>query len=397
VRGGRAIRPRLVAAAGATAAALLLALPPQPAAQPRNDFDHLRSGFPLTGAHERAPCEGCHLRGLFEGTPTRCGTCHANGAPWQARGKPRDHVPSSDECGDCHVTRAWTPARFDHAGVSGRCVSCHNGGFAEGKPANHVPSTDDCETCHRTLAWVPAGFDHSGITGGCFNCHNGTTATGKPPNHVPSSNACEDCHQTRSWDVAGGFDHSGITGNCFSCHNGTTATGKPSNHVPSANTCEDCHNTMSWATAGGFDHSGITGNCASCHNGSSATGKPPNHFVTSLDCVDCHSPAGWLPARYQHMSASYPGDHAGNLDCQACHTSNAQAVPWRFAAYAPDCAGCHANDFRNEHIKVEQPRILYTVSELRDCAGACHTYSDASFTTIVRTRTGEHRVNRLDW
>jgi hypothetical protein len=181
-----------------------------------------------------------------------------------------------------------------------------------------------------------------------------------------------------SWAVAGGFDHTGITGNCFSCHNGSTATGKPQNHVPSPNTCESCHNTMSWAVAGGFDHTGITGNCGSCHNGSAATGKPQNHFVTNVDCAECHTPAGWLPARYRHTGPNYPGDHAGNPDCRACHTSNAQAVPWPFAAYAPTCAGCHANDFRpGEHDQ--------TLSELRDCAGACHEGS------------GRHRVNRGDW
>ena len=36
----------------------------------------------------------------------------------------------------------------------------------------------------------------------------------------------------------------------------------------------------------------------------------------------------------------------------------------------------------------------YTVSELRDCTGACHVYTDATMTTIQRSRPGpEHRVN----
>jgi len=371
--------PLFVFVAAGLGAAWLVLAPALPArAQPRGDFDHLRSGFPLTGAHERVPCESCHLRGVFEGTPTNCGTCHTNGAPWQAGGKSLHHVRSSDQCGDCHVTNSWKPARFDHMGVTSPCISCHNGASAEGKPPNHVPSSDDCESCHRTLAWVPATFDHSAITGNCFSCHNGSTATGKPQNHVPSSNTCETCHNTMSWDVAGGFDHTGITGNCFSCHNGTTATGKGPNHVQSPNTCESCHNTLSWMTTGAFDHTGIVGNCGSCHNGSTATGKSPNHFVTNLDCAECHTPAGWLPARYRHTGPNYPGDHAGNPECRACHTSNAQTVPYRFAAYAPDCAGCHANDFdAGEHDQ--------SLSELRDCAGACHGSS------------GRHRVNRGDW
>jgi hypothetical protein len=59
----------------------------------------------------------------------------------------------------------------------------------------------------------------------------------------------------------------------------------------------------------------------------------------------------------------------------------------------PDCAGCHASDFRSgPHKKVDSPQINYTVSELRDCSGACHEYTDATFTTIRRTRSGEHSV-----
>jgi hypothetical protein len=73
-------------------------------------------------------------------------------------------------------------------------------------------------------------------------------------------------------------------------------------------------------------------------------------------------------------------------------------VTWSFPSYAPDCAACHANDFRpDEHKKVDTPRILYTVGELRDCAGSCHTYTDPSLTTIAETESGEHSVNRGGW
>jgi hypothetical protein len=70
-------------------------------------------------------------------------------------------------------------------------------------------------------------------------------------------------------------------------------------------------------------------------------------------------------------------------------------VPWPFAAYQPDCAGCHAGDFKQgPHKKTEVPTtIFYTVSELRDCTGACHMYQDNTFTNIKEVRNGEHRVN----
>jgi hypothetical protein len=48
-------------------------------------------------------------------------------------------------------------------------------------------------------------------------------------------------------------------------------------------------------------------------------------------------------------------------------------------------------------VKVASPRTLYTVSELRDCTGACHTYTDASLTRIQTSRTGHHRVSSSEW
>jgi hypothetical protein len=38
--------------------------------------------------------------------------------------------------------------------------------------------------------------------------------------------------------------------------------------------------------------------------------------------------------------------------------------------------------------------MKYTVSELRNCSGACHVYTDANMTTIYRTRNGpQHRAS----
>lgn len=428
-------------------AGVLLAIAPalHPAVAAAGDFDHLRTGFPLTGAHERARCESCHLRGIFEGTPKACARCHGGGLAQEAASKPANHVPSSEACGDCHVTTAWAIARFDHGGISGGCASCHNGSTAPGKTRDHVPSPNQCEVCHRTIAWTPADFDHAGVNGNCFGCHNGSfasgksrdhipstnlcgdchdtsswrlaggfdhvgvtgncgschdggTAAGKTRNHIVSSNRCEDCHSTNSWAIAGGFDHASVTRNCVSCHDGNTATGKSRNHIASSTRCEDCHNTASWSIAGGFNHSGVTGNCGSCHNGSLATGKPSRHFVTSVDCAECHGTRGWGSIDFTHSSPTYPGDHSGGVDCVDCHTSNSQAATWTSGAYRPDCAGCHAGDFKpGPHKKTENPDRRYTVSELRDCSGACHIYADSSLSRIKKSRSGKHRSGNGDF
>ena len=69
-------------------------------------------------------------------------------------------------------------------------------------------------------------------------------------------------------------------------------------------------------------------------------------------------------------------------------------VTWPTPALQPDCGGCHANDFEaDEHPLFNDTN--YTASELRDCAGACHEYTDASQTTIEEFNPGpEHTVNQ---
>jgi hypothetical protein len=147
-----------------------------------------------------------------------------------------------------------------------------------------------------------------------------------------------------------------------------------------------------------MDHSRITAACASCHNGTTAEGKGPRHFITTLPCASCHRTWSWTPVNYRHMSPKYP-NHGVSLECSTCHTTNAQMVPWKFPAFQPDCAACHAMDYRPmSHPKFTRPMtVYYTVNELRDCTGACHVYADSTQRTIVTHRFGEHRANRGGW
>jgi hypothetical protein len=207
---------------------------------------------------------------------------------------------------------------------------------------------------------------------------------------------CDDCHVTNTWlDVR--FDHAGVTGTCTSCHNGTIATGKHATHIQTSAQCDECHTVVAWVPAD-FNHDFVTGSCSSCHNGSVALGKPGNHFVTSLECDECHNINNWVGINFLHSSATFPGDHNAGVDCLDCHTSNSQTATWTSPAYQPDCAGCHANDFEaDDHKKYENPDTRYSVSELRDCSGACHLYTDSSLTTIKERRNSEHRSSDGDF
>jgi hypothetical protein len=194
------------------------------------------------------------------------------------------------------------------------------------------------------------------------------------------------------------MNHAGIVANCASCHNGRTALGKPAAHIPTNDPCETCHKSTTTFAGARFDHSRVTAPCASCHNGVMASGKPPRHFVTTLPCETCHRTATWTPAIYRHISPAF-ANHGSALSCASCHTSNAQIVPWKFAAYRPDCAGCHADKYRpTSHLKFPRPvSVYYTVMELRDCTGACHIYSDSTQRTILTRRTGVHRAFGGGW
>jgi len=96
---------------------------------------------------------------------------------------------------------AWTPATFSHAGVApGTCATCHNGTTAKGKPANHIPTTQSCDACHKTTSW-DANFSHTGVVPGtCATCHNGVYAKGKPKDHPVTTQSCDACHTTKTFD-----------------------------------------------------------------------------------------------------------------------------------------------------------------------------------------------------
>ncbi|WP_338353579.1 cytochrome c3 family protein, partial [Thalassolituus oleivorans] len=144
--------------------------------------------------------------------------------------------------------------------------------------------------------------------------------------------------------------------------------------------CDTCHTTNGWTPAN-FSHDGVApGTCATCHNGSISTGKPSDHPVTSASCDDCHTTNAWTPANFVHSSVNYV-DHGRTISCSSCHQSKPESATnaWSNSTYAPDCAGCHANDYRaSKHRNA-------SVSSLRDCAGTCHK------------STPEHRATKRSW
>lgn len=123
--------------------------------------DH--SIWPLTGAHEKARCEACHISSgedaqqrSYRGVPRECEGCHDDPHAGQFRlDEPKR------PCSDCHQTRSFKLPSFDHAKQAGYAL--------EGK---HQAVA--CTGCHRKAT-----------------LHNGTTAV----RYRLTYRACADCHK----------------------------------------------------------------------------------------------------------------------------------------------------------------------------------------------------------
>jgi hypothetical protein len=132
-------------------------------------YDHARrTGYPLTGAHDRAECGDCHRerRGersddarhgirVYRSTPTACDACHSD----VHRGQFKEN--EKQDCRRCHnSTKDWTADRFDHnrdtpftlAGTHAdlTCSACHPA-VRQSDGQNVVqyrPLGTRCEDCH---------------------------------------------------------------------------------------------------------------------------------------------------------------------------------------------------------------------------------------------------------
>ena len=118
----RLLQPAL---AGAMVCVALSVLPLAASAQSQaSSYDHLTTGFPLTGAHELVRCETCHIKAIFKGTPKECAGCHVQNNQRGALAKPVAHIQTTESCDSCHTVAAFTGARFSHVAVApGSCAT----------------------------------------------------------------------------------------------------------------------------------------------------------------------------------------------------------------------------------------------------------------------------------
>lgn len=146
-------------------------------------FDHDETDYPLTGAHEKAPCVGCHVGARYEDTPTTCVSCHAIDDAHDGRfGK---------DCASCHDTAGWAKKGFDHERESGFPSS----GPTRRRPARPaIASRRVSASCPRTARDATrARTSTPGASG-----RPATIATTRPAGHQSCSSTAT-ARASRSW------------------------------------------------------------------------------------------------------------------------------------------------------------------------------------------------------
>jgi nitrate/TMAO reductase-like tetraheme cytochrome c subunit len=338
------------------------------------EFNHMSTGFPLTGVHAMTPCETCHVGGVFVGTPRVCDGCHAVGKRVVATPKSLKHIVTDAPCETCHFnTSTFFGARYNHGtAVPGQCTNCHNGRIVEGTPRNHpvspIPGVS-CDSCHRSSSWLPASWNHTDTASDCSTCHKAggpgrNYVTGHLPMSMDTQNFatnCKACHSNYYTFYSAFYNHAGASTACGNCHQFAAygpgvkqivSTAAHNTYVSATITqCQSCHKSYGVGTfaAGRYDHaSGAT--CDTCHSGkpwapaitqitSTAAHNVYSTNAVITNCGSCHkSTIAWAGSRY---------DHVGAGACQTCHTAansptiRAMATNHIPIATTATCSSCH--------------------------------------------------------
>jgi hypothetical protein len=316
-------------------------------------FDHDKTEFKLTGAHQTVTCNACHVGGRYKPTPKTCIGCHATDD--EHRGS------RGSDCGKCHLTKEWKTAKYDHLKETGYallgahaeidCLACHRSGNYKDKipkDCNGCHRADDahatrfgpkCDDCHDNDKWHPVTYDHAvqakfPLKGAhakidCYACHTAVVATQSLPKD------CAGCH--RSEDPHGGK----LTGGCETCH-GESAwttdivfdhdlTKYPLLGLHRIVSCAQCHSTLA------FDRAPLV--CVDCHSH-----EDVHKGGLGKKCETCHSPNGWPLWVFDHAKdAHFPllGAHS-KLQCASCHRDPPGTVKM-----SQQCVACHQKDDRH--------------------------------------------------
>lgn len=284
-------------------------------------FDHISTGFELTGKHIPLQCSSCHI-GTTAGLIGDCYSCHL-----EDYNAAENHLAQAypTVCTMCHTTAGWEGTNFDHQ--------------LTGFPLTGMHLTAACSGCHQTV--------FSGTTTVCSDCHQSSYNNSTNPSHtaLALSTECGTCHSTEAgwkpalfpihnnfYELLGA--HALISADCFSCHNGNY------NSTPSV--------------------------CFGCHAAEYNSTLNPVHSTAGFntECSTCHSQDAWVPSTFDHDNQYFPiysGKHSGVWTlCRDCHT-----VPSDFSVFS--CIDCH------EHNRTETDDKHTEVTGYTYLSSACYS------------------------
>ena len=198
-----------------------------------NRVDHSKTRFPLTGLHQKVPCESCHPPSqgsrVWRGVPLDCNGCHSDR---------RSHKGAlGPQCERCHDVSGWKsishPAAQHRFPLIGNhdvpCASCHIKGA-------HLTAQVTCADCHERK--------HRGTRSPCDTCHNvdkwktvSYSLHTYDPELLPGKHrtaTCLACHPKFR------FNNSSKSVPCESCHE----KDRPHEDL---GTCRPCHSPLSWS------------------------------------------------------------------------------------------------------------------------------------------------------
>ncbi len=376
--------------------------------RPAPAFNHDKTKFRLTGAHNTAPCAKCHQTVVDHRTPedsaflrfaglrfSLCTDCHKD-----------VHVGRfGGACEKCHNTTGWRTTdkkNFDHkktryplAGLHAKvpCDKCH-------KPGQPVRGGkfEHCTDCHAD--YHKGQFATRASKGACEECHSvdGFTpgrftlaqhdSTDYPLRGAHSAVACNACHKRNGNDAREATIRFNLKSTkCLACH---ADPHKPQlKKLLAAGGCEFCHVESSWDKVN-FDHDKteypLLGRhrdlaCRSCHKAvkenkvdfrtlpktCAECHKDPHHgqFLVAAsgsrkdsakaNCERCHTPKSWIAERFNHNTdATYKleGAHL-RVPCGGCHKP-ASSETGDYVIYKPldtACKSCHAGAVTNDGLK----------------------------------------------
>ena len=360
----------------------------------KNKFDHSKTKFILTGAHQNLQCEKCHKqesikdnelkkrKNTYLGLSQRCADCHED-YHQQALG---------DNCSGCHNTVKFRPALlFDHmktkfsltgAHLKVACDKCHVKEMRNGKVFQKFTGlvfkncsdchTDfhkgkfgnDCQKCHVTSDFNlvnKTAFDHSktnyALAGmhasvECSKCHGNNLSS------KPAHDYCNSCHKDFH---KGQFKKNDRLIDCAECHtvqgfsqslftiekHAKTKFELIGSHL--AATCKTCHKTgEDWNFK--LDSS----KCVNCHMNIHKN-EISQKFMGNSNCESCHNPESWSKVIFDHDKTEFKliGIHK-RTECSKCHlVIKSGEKNLLFSSLSTNCESCHKDihlgQFGNEN------------------------------------------------